>query len=152
MSRYACAFGMEVVGYDPFVRVFPEGISPIPLEELVQSSDFITVHVPLNDSTVGLLSAEHFAKIKPGAVLVNTSRGAVLDERALLNALQSGRLGAAGLDVLSDEPEIERSPLLTYARTHDNLIITPHCGGFSYDAVRIVCRRAVEKIIEYLKL
>jgi len=143
---------MEVVGYDPFVREFPAGISPMPLKELVQSSDFITVHVPLNDTSVGLLSAEHFAKVKPGAVLVNTSRGAVLDERALLNALQSGRLGAAGLDVLSDEPAIERSPLLTYARTHDNLIITPHCGGFSHDAVRIVCRRAVEKIIDHLKL
>jgi D-3-phosphoglycerate dehydrogenase len=61
-------------------------------------------------------------------------------------------LQAAGLDVLTDEPDVEKSVLFRYAQTHDNLIITPHCGGFSYDAVRIVCRRAAEKIVEYLNL
>jgi D-3-phosphoglycerate dehydrogenase len=151
MSRYAAAFGMDVVGYDPVLAVFPPGIRPLPLDELLEVSDVITIHVPLNPMTAGMLGAERFKRVKPGAILINTSRGAVVDEAALLKSLEEGRLGAAGLDVLVDEPQIERSPLLAYAQTHDNLLITPHCGGFSHDAVRIVCRRAAEKILDHLR-
>jgi D-3-phosphoglycerate dehydrogenase len=152
MSRYARAFGMDIVGYDPLLDDFPPQIQPVSLEELVRTSDFITIHVPLNEDTKELLSEDLFAVLKREAILINTSRGAVVDEKALLNGLESGRLLAAGLDVLTDEPDIEKSPLLKYAQTHDNLIVTPHCGGFSHDAVRIVCRRAAEKIVEYLNL
>lgn len=150
MSRYARAFGMDIVGYDPFVSEFPAQIEPVSLEELARTSDFITIHVPLTDATKGLFSQSCFAQVKDGAILINTSRGAVIDEGALLNALESKRMKAAGLDVLTDEPEIEKSPLVQYAKTHDNLILTPHCGGFSHDAVKIVCRRAAEKIVEHL--
>ena len=152
MSRYARAFGMDIVGYDPLLDDFPPQIRPVSLEELVRTSDFITIHVPLNKDTKELLSEDLFAILKSESILINTSRGAVVDEKALLKALESGRLLAAGLDVLTDEPDIEKSPLFKYAQTHDNLIITPHCGGFSHDAVRIVCRRAAEKIVEYLNL
>lgn len=152
MSRYARAFGMDIVGYDPLLDDFPPQIRPVSLEELVHTSDFITIHVPLNKDTKELLSEDLFAILKSESILINTSRGAVVDEKALLKALESGRLLAAGLDVLTDEPDIEKSPLFKYAQTHDNLIITPHCGGFSHDAVRIVCRRAAEKIVEYLNL
>jgi phosphoglycerate dehydrogenase-like enzyme len=89
--------------------------------------------------------------MKPGAIFLNTSRGAVADEAGLLEALVSGHLGGAGLDVLDGEPDIAEHPLRRYAETHDNLLITPHCGGFSPDAVRVVCRRAAEKIGEYLE-
>jgi phosphoglycerate dehydrogenase-like enzyme len=150
MSRYAQAFAMDIVSYDPFISKFPPQITPVSLEELARTSDFITIHVPLTDHTKGLFSESCFAKVKAGAILINTSRGAVIDERALLNALESKRLKAAGLDVLTDEPEIEKSPLAQYAKTHHNLILTPHCGGFSHDAVKIVCRRAAEKIVEHL--
>ena len=152
MSRYAIAFGMDIVGYDPLLADLPPQIKPVSLEELVRTSDFITIHVPLNKDTKELLSEDLFAILKREAILINTSRGAVVDEKAMLNALESGRLLAAGLDVLTDEPDIEKSPLFKYAQTHNNLIITPHCGGFSPDAVRIVCRRAAEKIVEYLNL
>ena len=152
MSRYARAFGMDIVGYDPLLDDFPPQIRPVSLEELVRTSDFITIHVPLNKDTKELLSEDLFAILKSESILINTSRGAVVDEKALLKALESGRLLAAGLDVLTDEPDIEKSPLFQYAQTHDNLVITPHCGGFSHDAVRIVCRRAAEKIVEYLNL
>ncbi len=152
MSKYAQAFGMEIVGYDPFISDFPPRIRPVSLDELVRTSDFITIHVPLNENTKELLSGEHFESIKPGAILINTSRGAVVDEMALLKALESRRLKAAGLDVLTDEPDIEKSPLFLYLQTHDNLIITPHCGGFSTDAVKIVCSRAAEKIVQHLEL
>lgn len=152
MSRFAEGFDMDIVGHDPHIVQFPSRIKPLALKELLRTSDFITIHVPLNEDTRGFFSDACFSDLKAGAILINTSRGAVLDEKALLRALESKRLRAAGLDVLADEPDIEKSPLLQYARAHENLIITPHCGGFSHDAVRIVCRRAAEKIVEYLNL
>ncbi len=152
MARYGQAFGMTVVGNDPFLETWPESIRPVPLAELFETCDVISVHVHLSDETRGLVSAELLANIKPGAIFINTSRGAVVDEEALLEALESGRLGAAGLDVLDGEPEVENHPLMVYARNHDNLLITPHCGGFSPDAVRRVCRRAAEKIVAALGL
>jgi D-3-phosphoglycerate dehydrogenase len=150
MSRYARAFGMDIVGYDPYVSEFPPQITPVSLEELARTSDFITIHVPLTEDTNGLFSQSCFEQVKTGAIFINTSRGAVIDESALLNALESKRLKAAGLDVLNDEPEVEKSPLAQYAKTHHNLVLTPHCGGFSHDAVKIVCRRAAEKIVAHL--
>ncbi len=150
MSRYGAAFGMEVLGHDPHVQPWPEGIVQTGLADLVARSDVISVHVHLSEATRGLLSAEILAGIKPGAIVVNTSRGAIIDEAALLAGLESGRIGAAGLDVLDGEPEIEQHPLIVYSRGHDNLIVTPHIGGFSPDAVRVVCRRAAEKIMAKL--
>lgn len=150
MGRYAGAFGMEVVGYDPYVEPFPEHIKAVLLPELAETSDFISIHVHLSAETRRLISRELFRRMKKGVVLINTSRGAVIDESALLEALIEGRVAAAGVDVLEGEPDINNHPLVEYARRHDNLIITPHCGGFSYDAIRIVCRRAAEKIISYL--
>jgi D-3-phosphoglycerate dehydrogenase len=151
MARYARAFGMDVVGYDPFVTAFPADIKAVPLEELVETSDAVTVHVHLSDKTRGLISADLFKRIKPGAIFLNTSRGAVADEAALLAALESGRLSAAGLDVLEGEPDVAKHPLRLYAEQRDNLLITPHCGGFSPDAVKVVCRRAAEKIRDHLQ-
>lgn len=150
MARYGRAFGMDVVGYDPFLDKFPDGIAPVSLEELAATSDAITVHVHLSDETRGLVSADLFRRMKPGAIFLNTSRGAIADEAALLEGLESGRIGAAGLDVLEGEPDVAKHPLRLYAERHDNLLITPHCGGFSPDAVRVVCRRAAEKIRDQL--
>ena len=152
MGRYAKAFGMEVVGYDPYVDPLPEGFVRLSLEELMQTSDFITVHVHLTEETRGLVSRECLEMVKPGGILINTSRGAVVDESALLEALQTGRLDGAGLDVIEGEPDIDQHPLVEYARTHDNLLITPHCGGFSPDAVALVCAHATKKIIKELGL
>lgn len=146
MARYARAFDMQVLGYDPFVARLPEGIEPVPLDDLVARADFVSVHVHLSGDTRGLVSRKLFEAMKPGAVFLNTSRGAVADEAALLDALRSGRLAGAGLDVLEGEPDTANHPLVDYAREHDNLLITPHCGGNSPDAVRVVCRRAAEKI------
>lgn len=151
MARYGRAFAMEIVGYDPFQDVLPEGVTRVTLEELVSTSDVITLHVHLTDETRGLMSAELIDRMTPGAIFLNTSRGALADEVALLEALKSGRVAAAGLDVLDGEPDITEHPLRRYAQEHDNLLITPHCGGFSPDAVRVVCRRAAEKIRDRLR-
>ena len=142
MARYAHAFGMRVVGFDPHRSELPAGMARVSLEELMQTSDVVSVHVPLNAETKGLVSPALFALIKPGAIFINTSRGSIADEHALLAGLRSGRIGAAGLDVLDGEPAIANHPLLAYAREHANLLITPHCGGFSPDAVAIVSAHA----------
>jgi D-3-phosphoglycerate dehydrogenase len=142
MARYGRAFGMRVVGYDPHRAEWPADIERVSMRELMRTSDVISVHVPLNDETIGLVSAAAFAEIKPGAIFINTSRSAIADEAALLAGLESGRIAAAGLDVLDGEPDISGNPLLGYARARDNLLITPHCGGFSPDAVAIVSAHA----------
>ena len=150
MSRYGTAFGMKVLGFDPHVDPWPESIEKTILPDLVANSDVISVHVHLSDETRGLLSGKMLATIKPGAIVVNTSRGAIIDEAALLAGLKCGRIGAAGVDVLDGEPDIDQHPLVVYSRDHDNMIVTPHIGGFSPDAVRLVCRRAAEKIVTQL--
>jgi phosphoglycerate dehydrogenase-like enzyme len=146
MARYARAFGMDVIGYDPFLTTFPDTIRKVTLAEVFAQGDFVSVHVHLSPETTGLVTKSLIDSMKPGAFLINTSRGAIVDESALLAALESGRLGGAGLDVLEGEPETANHPLVRYAKTHDNLLITPHVGGFSPDAVRVVCAHAAGKI------
>ena len=98
-----------------------------------------------------LIDRELLESMKRGAILINTSRGAIVDECALLDSLNRGQMGGAGLDVLTGEPDISANPLVEYAKTHDNLLISPHCGGYSRDAVKLVCRRAAEKIVDYFQ-
>ena len=150
MARYGQAFGMEVIGYDPLVNIWPEQIGKRDLDSLLCTADFVSIHVPLTNYTRGMVGEREFALMKSGGVFINTSRGKVTDEQALLNALRTGQLGAAGLDVLDGEPAIDRHPLLEYARTHENLIITPHIGGFCPDAVNIVVAHAARRIVQAL--
>lgn len=151
VARYAQAFDMRVAGYDPHLTEWPEGIQQRALAELVATSDIISVHVHLSEETRGLIGRELLESCRPGAIVVNTSRGGIVDEGALLDGLRSGRIGAAGLDVLATEPAAVDDPLIEYAREHTNLIITPHIGGFSPDAVSVVCRRAAEKVLQRLE-
>jgi phosphoglycerate dehydrogenase-like enzyme len=150
MARYAHAFGMKVIGYDPFIKPWPDHIVKSELDRLLSEGDFISVHVPLNDQTRRLLGKREFTRMKCGAIFINTSRGAIADESALLEGLASGNLAAAGVDVLEGEPQTRHHPLVEYARTHSNLIITPHIGGFSPDAVKIVVRHAARRIADFL--
>lgn len=149
MSKYATAFGMQVIGFDPYIDTFPNGIKQCTLEEVLVESDFITIHVHLSEDTKELINLERLKMCRPNLILINTSRGQVINEKDLLYALENNIISAAGLDVLTDEPEIEGGKLLNFARNNDNLIITPHCGGNSPDAVRIVCARAADKIKQY---
>jgi D-3-phosphoglycerate dehydrogenase len=150
MARYGRAFDMDVIGYDPVLDAWPNNIQKSDLDGLLATADFISIHVPLNDQTRGLIGAREFGLMKTGAVFINTSRGGLINERALLDGLTSGRIGAAGVDVLEGEPEINHHPLVEYARKHENLIITPHIGGFSPDAVKVVVAHAAKRIREFL--
>ena len=151
--RYAQAFGMQVLVYDPYIDQVPTGVTRCSsLMELLSASDMVSVHVPLNAETEGLLGEAELAQMRPGAFLVNTSRGAVLDENVLLQALESGRLGGAALDVLYDEHLLQIDhPLLAYARQHDNLIITPHIGGATYESVEKADLFLVNKLRQFLQ-
>jgi D-3-phosphoglycerate dehydrogenase len=151
MARYAEAFGMRRQAADPYAAEWMPGIARVDLDELLATSDFISLHVHLTDDTHGMLDARRIGLIKPGAILINTSRGGLIDEPALLAALQEGRIAAVGLDVLTGEPDIIEHPLRRYALQHDNIVITPHIGGFSPEAVRAVVRFSAGQIVRYLE-
>lgn len=149
MACYGQAFGMTCQGYDPYLSQWPAGLKQTEFATLLASSDFVTIHVHLNEETRGIIDARCIGRLKPGCVFINTSRGNLVDEQALLEALRDNRVAAAGLDVLSGEPDIEQHPLRLYAAEHDNLIITPHIGGFSPDALDVVVRFSAERILQY---
>jgi D-3-phosphoglycerate dehydrogenase len=146
VATIAKAMGMEVIGYDPYVREV-EGIRLMSLEEVLRSSDVVSLHVPLTAETRRLLNAQKFSLMKDGSVLINTSRGEVVDEEALISALRTGKLMGAGLDVLSVEPPKQDNPLLRM----DNVIITPHVGGGTREALERGIVGALEEVMRFLR-
>ncbi len=139
VARTGAALDMRVVVYDPAVSRLPAGArGAASLQQVLAEADVLSLHVPLMPATVHMIGAAEYAQMKQGSVLVNTSRGAVVDTTALLEALRSGRISAAGLDVVEDEELILQGglhPLIQYAREHDNLLVTPHIGGATYESV-----------------
>ena len=130
----AKAFGLKVVTHDPFISadiLRKMGVESMSFDDLLARSDFVSIHAPLNDKTRGLFNAEVFRKMKRGALLVNTARGPLVDEQALIQALDSGHLGGAALDVVAAEPLAKDSPLIG----RDNLILTPHTAFYSVEAL-----------------
>jgi len=132
------AFGSRVIYHDIAARGV-SGAEPVSLEELLDRADVVTVHVPLDDATRGLMGAAEFARMREDAVFINTSRGPVVDQAALTDALRAGRLRGAYLDVFEVEPLPEGSPL----RDMDNVLMTPHAGAFTREAAARL-RHAVE--------
>lgn len=134
LAPKAKAFGLTVVTHDPHVPIEilrKDGVEGVSLDRLLAISDYVSMHAPLLPTTRGLLDAAAFAKMKRGALLVNTARGPLIDETALIAALDSGQLGGAALDVVAVEPLAKDSMLLG----RDNLILTPHTGFYSIEAL-----------------
>ncbi|HEV8467529.1 MAG TPA: C-terminal binding protein [Pseudolabrys sp.] len=130
----AQAFGIRVIACDPYAKpeVFKTaGVESVDFDTLLQSSDYVSVHAPLLAATRGMMNAAAFAKMKKGAYIVNTARGPLIDEPALVAALDSGQIGGAGLDVVASEPLAKDSPLLG----RDNVIISPHTAFYSIEAL-----------------
>jgi D-3-phosphoglycerate dehydrogenase len=130
----AKAFGFDVIAYDPYAGadVFASsGVEAVSLEVLLARADAISVHAPLTPATRGLINAAAFARMKKGALIVNTARGPLIDEPALVAALDSGQLGGAALDVVATEPLPKDSPLIG----RDNVILTPHTAFYSVEAL-----------------
>jgi phosphoglycerate dehydrogenase-like enzyme len=131
--RIAKGFDMKIIGYDPFINpaLYNQmGVEPAPLAELLSRADVITLHIPLTSATEKLLDSRAFAAVKPGMVLVNTSRGKVIEERALIEALQTGRIKGAALDVFATEPMPPGHPLTKL----ENVVLSPHMGALSQEA------------------
>ena len=122
VGELAAAFGMKVIVYVPGNKAIPAFAKPVTLEALLRDSDVVSLHCPLTPQTRGLVNAERLSWMKPTALLLNTSRGLLIDETALAHALNSGKIGGAGLVVLSTEPPASTNPLLVA----NNCIITPH--------------------------
>lgn len=133
------AFGSRVVVADPHVRAdeVPPGAQWLPLDDLLRQVEMVTLHVNLDDRTRGFFSRPQFAQMQPGATLINTARGELIEEAALLDALESKRLAGAALDVVCDEHlMLQRpNPLIEYARRHPNVLITPHLGGCTFESM-----------------
>ena len=134
LAPKARAFGLRVATYDPYVdkdAADAAGVECVGFDDLLARADFISVHAPLQPATRGLINAKAFAKMKKGAMLINTARGPLVDEAALIAALDSGHLGGAALDVVTHEPLAKDSPLIG----RSNLILTPHTAFYSLEAL-----------------
>lgn len=150
VAARAQGLAMEVVASDPFlsrtgVESPVRGVELVEIEDLLARADFVTLHVPLMDGTRNLLSRERLALMKPGARLVNAARGGLVDEAALADALESGHLAGAALDVLAEEPPSPEHPLLG----REDVILTPHLGASSHEAQLAVAVDIAEQIAAF---
>jgi D-3-phosphoglycerate dehydrogenase / 2-oxoglutarate reductase len=142
--RIALGLGMQVVAHDPYTRV--EGVESAPLDRLISTSDAVSLHLPLTEETRSIIGPREVGLFRPGALLVNTARGGLVDEHALADALDHGRLGGAAFDAFSEEPP-SPSPLLELP----NFISSPHAGAATSEAIIRSGVMAVEKIARLLK-
>tara|TARA_B100001123_G_C15047521_1_gene922186 strand:- start:19 stop:915 length:897 start_codon:yes stop_codon:yes gene_type:complete len=142
--RYGKSFGMNTIYTDPYVD---GGVS---MPNLLSESDFVSIHVPLNDETIGLIGSENLDTMKPEAYLINTSRGKIVDEMALILSLESKSISGYATDVLSSElSDISSSNLILYASKNDNVLITPHIGGMTQESREATDLFIAEKIKEF---
>jgi glyoxylate reductase len=149
LARRASGFGMEILYHDRFRADTAErdlGARPADLDELLRESDFVSVHAPLTDETRHLIGAEQLRRMKPFSVLVNTSRGPVVDEAALAGALAEGRIFAAGLDVYEEEPKVH--PRLLEL---ENVVLAPHIGSASIETRDKMAALAAENLVAVLR-
>ncbi len=127
-ARRAQAFGLRVIAYDPYVselEITALGVEPVGFGELLERSDYLSIHAPHNAETEHAMNAAAFARMKPTAIVINTARGSIIDEPDLIGALQNGVIAGAGLDVLEQEPPSHNNPLLTM----ENVLVTPHIAS-----------------------
>jgi D-3-phosphoglycerate dehydrogenase len=152
VAEYGKAFRMPVLACNDIPVEPAPGVEMVDFDTLLRRSDVLSIHVHLTDSNRHLIDRSAFARMKPGSILLNTSRGGIVDEGAFLDALRHGPLAGAGIDVVDGEwdPAIGRHPLLCYAREHDNLVITPHVGGITYESQQMAFAFTVEKLKSHL--
>lgn len=150
VARVVAAAGYEVVGYDPFVdadSASERGVTWLPLEEVIATSDILSLHIPLTDENRHLIDAATIATMPKGAVIVNVSRGGLIDEDALADALASGHLSGAGIDTFEIEPVPTTSRLLEF----DNVLLSPHAAHFSTESMGETYTKSLAEITRVLK-
>jgi glyoxylate reductase len=141
VARRAAGFGLRILYASPREAGFP-GATRMDLDALLATSDFVSLHCPLTDATRDLISRERIARMKPGAILVNTSRGPVVDEEAVAEALEDGRLFAAGLDVFRNEPQVSER-----LRRAENAVLTPHLGSGTRETRNAMARMVWDEVL-----
>ena len=147
-ARIAAAFGMRVLAWSPRhdeERARAAGATLLTFDEVLSAAEVVSLHVAVSDRTRGLIGVEQLALMKPGSILINTARGALVDEAALLTALTSGRLRGAGLDVYAEEPLPPGHPLTTL----ENVVLTPHCGWMTHEARDRLVRVPIDNIAAF---
>jgi phosphoglycerate dehydrogenase-like enzyme len=148
-GKKALGLGMRVVAYDPLVSadaIAATGCEPASFERVLQASDYVTLHTPLSENTRHLINAKTLSMMKPDAFLINTARGGLVDETALLDALNHGIIRGAGLDVFNTEPAPPDHPLVA----HPRVVVTPHAAFYSEEAMRDLHVRGSEEVVRVL--
>jgi D-3-phosphoglycerate dehydrogenase len=148
VAQRAKGFSMKVLAYDPFMGeeyAKANDIIPSDLDELISNSDVISLHLPLNDKTKDIISYKEFASMKEKVILINTSRGGLINEEASVEYLKNGKLGGLGLDAFEEEPTS------SYAKFRfDNVVLTPHTGAHTFEATENMANMAVDNLIDVL--
>ena len=142
VAKRISAFGVRVMAFDPYLQKAPQGIELMDFDTVLKESDFISIHCPLNESTHHLLGEKEFQKMRKKPLIINTSRGPIIDEQALIQALDKGQVSGAGLDVLEKEPPDPQNPLLKM----ENVIIAPHISFYSEESISELKRRTAENV------
>ena len=145
VSRRASALGMKVLAYDPYIKEL-EGVKLVQLDELLSQSDYISLHLPRTAESTNMIGADQFAKMKDGVRIVNCARGGIIDENAFFDALTSGKIAGAALDVFAEEPPTDWRLLKL-----DNVIGSPHIGAATREAQGRVGAEVAQKLIEFAR-
>ena len=146
VARKISVFGVRVVAFDPYIEKGCEGIQLTNLDTVLMESDFISIHCPLNESTRHLIGEREFKRMEKKPLLINTSRGPIIDEKAFIQALEEGLISGAGLDVLEKEPPDSKNPLLKM----ENVILSPHVGFYSEESISELKRRTAKNVSDVL--
>ena len=146
VARRISSFGVRVMTYDPYLEQAPKGIELRDFDTVLKESDFISIHCPLNNSTRHLIGEREFKKMEKKPLLINTSRGPIVDEKALIRALREGLLTGAGLDVLEKEPPDTQNPLLQM----ESVVLSPHVGFYSVESISELKRRTAKNVADVL--
>ena len=149
VAKRAKAFDIRVIVFDPYIDqqiLRDEGCEPVDIDELLTESDFISIHCGLSPETHHMINAKAFKKMKKTAILINTARGSIIDEKALYDALKNGDITSAALDVFEDDPVHADNPLIGL----DNVTITPHTAGRSPDTEMRGYRQIAQQVARYL--
>ncbi len=146
VAKRISAFGVRVITFDPYLQKPPEGIELMDFDTVLKESDFISIHCPLNESTRHLIGEKEFQKMEKKPLVINTSRGPIIDEMALIQALTKSQVSGAGLDVLEKEPPDPQNPLLKM----ENVIIAPHISFYSEESISELKRRTAENVSSVL--
>ncbi|HGJ65833.1 TPA: C-terminal binding protein [bacterium] len=146
-AKKALGLGFKVQAYDPYISHTDLDVALVDLDFLLQTSDFVSIHTPLNEETYHMIGKDHLKKMKKSAFLINTARGAIIDESALYGALKAGLIAGAGVDVLEQEPPSPDNPLFKL----DNFIITPHSAFYSEDSNKLLSLETTRAVVAVLK-